>query len=125
MATPMSLQPCFQISVYDDVVYAQTWEVLGTLRSDDGDDNENVKKAIGLIAKPTILHVHHALLYISFQSLHDHDVKMPNRCTEGEHKQLRNFPPLSELGYGSYEFNFRRVHLHLTKLVTWSNRDED
>ena len=102
-----------------------TWEVLGTLRSDDGDDNENVKKAIGLIAKPTILHVHHALLYISFQSLHDHDVKMPNRCTEGEHKRLRNFPPLSELGYGSYEFNFRRVHLHLTKLVTWSNRDED
>ena len=95
------------------------------LRSDDGDDNENVKKAIGLIAKPTILHVHHALLYISFQSLHDHDVKMPNRCTEGEHKRLRNFPPLSELGYGSYEFNFRRVHLHLTKLVTWSNRDED
>ena len=125
MATPMSLQPCFQISVYDDVVYAQTWEVLGTLRSDDGDDNENVKKARGLIAKPTILHVHHALLYISFQSLHDHDVKMPNRCTDGEHKRLRNFPPLSELGYGSYEFNFRRVHLHLTKLVTWSNRDED
>ena len=101
MATPMSLQPCFQISVYDDVVYAQTWEVLGTLRSDDGDDNENVKKAIGLIAKPTILHVHHALLYISFPSLHDHDVKMPNRCKEGEHKRLRNFPPLSELGYGS------------------------
>ena len=73
----------------------------------------------------TILQIHHALLYISFPSLHDHDVKMPNRCTDGEHKRLRNFPPLSELGYGSYEFNFRRVHLHLTKLVTWSNRDED
>ena len=40
-------------------------KVLGTLRSDDGDGNEDVKKAIGLITKTTILHVHHAFLYIS------------------------------------------------------------
>ena len=53
-------------------------KVLGTLRSDDGDGNEDVKKAIGLITKTTILHVHHAFLYISLQSLHDYDVKIPN-----------------------------------------------
>ena len=39
--------------------------VLGTLRSDDGDGNGNATKAIGLISKTTILHVHHAFLYIS------------------------------------------------------------
>ena len=31
-----------------------------TLRSDDGDGNGNVTKAVGLISKTTILHVHHA-----------------------------------------------------------------
>ena len=49
---------------------------IGTLRSDDGDGNEDVKKAIGLITKTTILH--HAFLYISLPSIHDYDVKMPN-----------------------------------------------
>ena len=34
--------------------------ILRTLRSDDSDGNENVNKAIGLITKTTILHVHHA-----------------------------------------------------------------
>ena len=31
--------------------------IIGTLRNDDGDDNENV--TIGLISKTTTLHVHH------------------------------------------------------------------
>ena len=52
--------------------------LLGILRSDDGDGNGNATKAIGLISKTTILHVHHAFLYISLPSLHDYDVKMPN-----------------------------------------------
>ena len=51
---------------------------LGTLRSDDGDGNGNATKAIGLISKTTILHVHYAFLYISLPSLHDYDVKTPN-----------------------------------------------
>ena len=51
---------------------------IGTLRSHDGDDNENLKKAIGLISKTTILQVNHAFLYISLPSPHDYDVKIPN-----------------------------------------------
>ena len=53
---------------------------LGTLRSNDADGNENVKKKKkGLISKTATLHVHHALsLYISLRFLHDFDVKMPN-----------------------------------------------
>ena len=52
--------------------------IVRTLRSDDGDGNRNATKAIGFISKTTILHVHHAFLYISLPSLHDYDVKMPN-----------------------------------------------
>ena len=33
---------------------------LGSLSNDDGDGNEDGKKAIGLISKTTTLHVHHA-----------------------------------------------------------------
>ena len=53
---------------------------LGTLRYDDGDGDgdENVKKAIGLISKKTILHVHRSFLYITLPSLYDYYVKMPN-----------------------------------------------
>ena len=50
----------------------------GTLRNHDGDDNENAKKATGLMSKTTTLHVHHAFLYISLLSLHNYDVKWPN-----------------------------------------------
>ena len=53
-------------------------DLIGTLRSNDADGNENVKKTIGLISKTTTLHVHHAFLYISFLFLLDFDVKMPN-----------------------------------------------
>ena len=40
-------------------------ETLGTLRSNDVDGKENVKKTIGFINKTKTLHVHHAFLYIS------------------------------------------------------------
>ena len=75
---------------------------LGTLRSDVGDGKGNATKAIGLISKTTIFHVHRAFLYISLPSLHDYDVKMPNfTLTEEVHKRRRNFLSLSELEYGS------------------------
>ena len=50
---------------------------VGSFSNDDGDGNENVKKAIGLLSKTTSSHVHHAFLYISLPLLHDYDVKMP------------------------------------------------
>ena len=87
-----------QINVQQSVLN----DLLGTLRSDDGDGNGNTTKAIGLISKTTILHVHHTFLYISLLSLHDYDVKMPNfTLTEEVHKRRRNFLSLSELEYGS------------------------
>ena len=70
---------------------------LGTLRSDDGDGNGNAAKTIGLISKTTILHVHHAVLYISLPSLHDYDVKMPNYTMYRGRAQATTKFPLSFL----------------------------
>ena len=69
--------------------------LLGTLRSDDGDGNGNAAKTIGLISKTTILHVHHAFLYISLPSLHDYDVKMPNYTMYSGRTQATTKFPLS------------------------------
>ena len=60
---------------------------LGSFSKDDGDGNQDVKKAIGLLRKTTTLHVHHAFLYISSASLLDYDVKMPNCKSYGGRKQ--------------------------------------
>jgi len=60
---------------------------LGSFSNDDGDGNEDVRKAIGLLRKTTTLPVHHAFLYISLPSLHDYDVKMPNCKFCGGRKQ--------------------------------------
>ena len=57
------------IDVFSFLFLLSLFYSLGTLRSDDGDGNRNTT---------TILHVHHAFLYISLPSLHDYDVKMPN-----------------------------------------------
>ena len=61
--------------------------IIGSFISDDGDGNENVKTAIGLLGKTANLHVHHAFLYISSPLLHDYDVKMPNFTFYGGRKQ--------------------------------------
>ena len=70
--------------------------LIGTVRSNDADGKENVKKTIGFISKTTTLHVHHAFLYISFPFLHDYDVKMPNLasyivCTQATAKFYFSF----------------------------------
>ena len=46
-------------------VWGGVGRILGTLRSNDANGNEDVKKTIGFISKTTTLRVHHAFLYIS------------------------------------------------------------
>ena len=63
---------------------------LGSSSNDDGDGNENGKKAVGLIKKKTTtttLHLHKALLYIYLPSFHDYDVKLPNLTFCGGREQ--------------------------------------
>ena len=65
--------------------------IIGNLFNDDGDENENGKKAIGLIGKTTTLHVHHAFLYIFLPSLHDYDVKVSSFTFCGGRKHRTTF----------------------------------
>ena len=90
---------------------------VGNLRSNNADDNENVKETIGLISKTTTSHVHHTSLYISFPFLHDYDLKMPHFAFHRGRKQATTkfYFSVSELEYGSLKFSSRRVRLHLTK----------
>ena len=69
------------------LVVASLHPLLGSFSNDDGDGNQDVKKAIGLLRKTTTLHVHHAFLFISLPSLHDYDVKVPNCKFYGGRKQ--------------------------------------
>ena len=59
---------------------------IGSLSNDDGDVNEDGKKAIGLDWQITPLHAHFGC--ISLSSLHDYNVKMPKFtfCRGREHK---------------------------------------
>ena len=61
--------------------------MLGSFSNDDGNNNEDVKKVIGLFRKTTTLYVHHAFLYISLPSLHKYNKKMPNCKFYGGRKQ--------------------------------------
>ena len=53
---------------------------IRNLSNDDGDGNENIKKAIASHSKKkkTTLHVRHSFLHISLPLPYDYDVKMPN-----------------------------------------------
>ena len=64
-------------------------KLLGSFSNDDGNDIENVRKAIGLLSKTTSLHVHQAFLYIHLLLLHGCYVKMPNFMFYQGRKQAR------------------------------------
>ena len=64
-----------------------SWSLLGSFSNDDGDGNQDVKKAVGLLRKTTTLHVRQAFLYISSPSLDDYNMKMPNCKVYGGRKQ--------------------------------------
>ena len=57
---------------------ARHWELKGSLGNDDGDGNENGKKAIGLDKQNNNFSHASRFLYISLPSLHDYNVELPN-----------------------------------------------
>ena len=71
---------------------------IGSFSNDDGDGNENVKTAMGLLSKTTSLHVHHAFLYISLPLLHVTTRTwkcLISHFMEDVNKRRRNFLSLS------------------------------
>ena len=100
--------------------------ILETLRSHNATATRTSKTTVALVGKTTTLHVHLTYLYISLPFLHDYDVKMPNFTFQGGRKQATTkFYSLPKLEYGSKKFNSGRVHLLLTKYVSWNNRNKD
>ena len=79
----------------------------GTLKSNNGDDNKDFKKAIGLYVKQQLSMYSTLFFYIPLPLLQGHDVKMTdftfNRGRKNANEE--SFFLFSELGYGSKEFN--------------------
>ena len=95
---------------------------IRSFSSDDGNSNENVKKAISLQSKKkTTLHVHHS--FCTF---------LCRRCTtttwkcvifrfmEVVNKRRRIFLSLPKFECSSQEINSREIHLYLTFSTTWN-----
>ena len=90
------IAPC-TVRVYPKV-YLYLTSSSGTLQSDDG----NATKALGVISKTTILHLHHA--FCTFLCRHCTTATWKclfSRCTEEVHKRRPNFLSPSKLRYGS------------------------
>ena len=96
------------------------WDIRECLRNDEGDGNENDKKAIGLISKTTTLHVHCAFCKFSFQSLRDYDVKLPNfserisRFMENVNTGQRFSVSSPKLRHRPIELNSGKIRKHLS-----------
>ena len=87
----------------DDTVWMMTtmMKTIGTLRSNDADDNENVKKTIGLIGKKLLRRC--TTLFCTFLSRFCTTTTwkcLISRFMEKVNKQRQNFISLSEVGYG-------------------------
>ena len=101
------------------------YSLIGSLNNDDDDVTENDKKAKGLVGKTKALHVHHAFLYISWPSLYDYNVKLPNFtfCGGHEHKATNFSFSFPELRYSLLKFNSTKNYQHLTKWSKWIKCD--
>ena len=64
--------------LYAFIPFLLSFFTLGTLRSNDADGNENIKKTIGLISKQELCTCTMLFCTFLFPFLHDYDVNMPN-----------------------------------------------
>ena len=89
---------------------------ISTLRSNDADGNENVKKQYVLYAKQLLCTCFTFISTFLWRSCTITTWKcLISRFMDYVNKQRQNFISLSELGNGPLEFNSRRIRLHLTK----------
>ena len=100
--------------------------LLRSFSNDDGDSNQDVKKAIGLLRKTTSLHV--ITLFCTF--LHRPCTTTTWKCLiasfmEDVNKRRRISFSLSKLECGPQEVNSREIRLHLPFSANWIKRDKD
>ena len=91
--------------------WSVTYGIVGTLRSNDAEDNENVKKN-NRFNKQNNNFARASHFFVHFFPVF---ARLISRFMEDVNKQRRNFISLSELEYGSLKFSFRKVRLQLTK----------
>ena len=125
MPKTTSIKSCIYSSLITRILAASSGAIvcrgrcavlIGTVRSNDADGKENVKKTIGFISKTTTLHV--ITLFCTFLRpfLHDYDVKMPNFAFYGGRKQATTKFYFSFCAWiWSQRIQFQEVRLHLTK----------
>ena len=92
-----------------------------------GEENENVKKAIGWLGKNNNS-ARASRLFCRFLYRHCTTATgkwLISRFMKDITKRRLNNLSLSEVEYVSLQFSSKRVRLHLTKLESWSNRDRD
>ena len=92
-----------------------------------GEENENVKKAIGWLGKNNNS-ARASRLFCRFLYRHCTTASgkwLISRFMKDITKRRLNNLSLSEVEYVSLQFSSKRVRLHLTKLESWSNRDRD
>ena len=83
-----------------------------------------LQKAIGLVSKTTILHEHHAFLYISLPSLHDYDVKWPNfKVFWEQERQGDKFCHLCLNSGAAPSLQLYYKFPSLNNWATWDNRE--
>ena len=100
--------------------------ILGSLSNNEGNSNEDGKKAIGLDWQNNNFARASHFLYISWPSLHDCNVKVPNFmfCWGHEHKTTTFLFFSWTLIYSLSEFNCKQICQHLTNWMSWNKCDE-
>ena len=81
------------------------------------------QKTIGLMSKTTILHVHHAFLYISLPSLNNYDVKILSLLGDGNGKVINSTISV-RTGARSPLFSSSQNPVLLSKRTNWDNREK-
>ena len=99
---------------------------IGSFSNDDGDGNQDVNKAIGLLRKTTTLHVHHAFCTFLYRPCTTTTWKcLIASLMEDVNKRRRISFSLSKLECGPQEINSREIRRHLPFSANWNKRDKD
>ena len=99
--------------------------IIGRFSNDDGDGNENVKTAIGLLSKTTSLHLDRASCTFLCHYCTTTTWKWQiSRFMEDVNKRRRNLISLFKPEWGPQEINSRELILHQTFSANWNKRDK-